>query len=202
VEKAVAQAILPSHPEIFKQYIAPMVLRGQEIAEQIAKGGPVNDGRHTYPDVGAYVADYHTMNYVPAEVVKAALRDEGFDGVIYNNTSRHEIQNTDQSQRQSYIIFEPQQAQSATGNSEAFDPNNRDIRYRRPAGVFYSELAQQLGQEKASKAPGVQWKAIIVQRLPMPCGNWRNTTQRKSLTARKKPNSPPAEVWRGDEQAD
>jgi hypothetical protein len=27
--------------------------------------------------------------------------------------------------------------------------------------VFYSELTQQLGNVKATKAPGVQWKAII-----------------------------------------
>lgn len=31
----------------------------------------------------------------------------------------------------------------------------------KPAGVFYSELAQQLGQVKATKAPAAQWKAII-----------------------------------------
>lgn len=62
---------------------------------------------------------------------------------------------------QEWTVFQPTQIKSATGNTGAFDPNNPDIRYQRPAGVFYSELAQQLGNVKASKAPGVQWKAII-----------------------------------------
>jgi hypothetical protein len=133
VEKAVAQAILPTHPEIFREYILPNVLDGEAVLAQLQAGQtPITQGKYSYPDIGAFVADYHAMNYVPAEVVKAALRDAGFDGVIYNNTSKQEINNTDQSQRQSYIIFEPEQAKSATGNTGEFNPENPDIRYSRP----------------------------------------------------------------------
>lgn len=60
-----------------------------------------------------------------------------------------------------YVVFDATQIKSAIGNTGEFDAGNPDIRHARPADIFYSELAQQLGQVKATKAPGAQWKAII-----------------------------------------
>lgn len=55
--------------------------------------------------------------------IKTALKERGYDGVIY--------QNEVEGRGESYIVFDPEQVKSATGNMGAFDPTNPDIRQSR-----------------------------------------------------------------------
>jgi Holliday junction resolvasome RuvABC DNA-binding subunit len=60
-----------------------------------------------------------------------------------------------------YIVFEPTQIKSATGNIGTFDPTNPDIRYSlRDKLGMYSELENKI-EVGSNKAPAASWKAYI-----------------------------------------
>lgn len=66
------------------------------------------------------------------QLIKQA-QDEGRDGVILRNTFDTSDHPMDRPLTDVYVVFEPTQIKSATGNNGNFDPTNPDIRYSRSA---------------------------------------------------------------------
>lgn len=60
----------------------------------------------------------------PAAALRELIKRKGYDGVVYANEA--------EGYGDSYIVFDPSQIKSATGNTGAFDPKNPDIRYSVP----------------------------------------------------------------------
>lgn len=93
------------------------------IALQLEKKGilPKGEGKRIEKEISE---DWRArQKYNP--VVKQAILDAGYDGVVYKNTQ--------EGRGDSYIAFSPEQIKSATGNVGTFDPSNPDIRFSRDA---------------------------------------------------------------------
>jgi hypothetical protein len=99
------------------------------------------------------------------------LKSAGFDGVVFNERTPL-TGDADRGGRAtgpehtSWVVFDPSQVKSATGNSGAFDPKNPDIRFSpRPAEKgFYSKLETVLEKETADRMPAAQVLAILRNR--------------------------------------
>ena len=68
----------------------------------------------------------------PDRLFVSQLKKQGYDGIILPSN----FGNKD------YVVFDPTQIKSATGNSGSFDPNNPDIRYSKDLDEAYLELAK------------------------------------------------------------
>jgi len=53
------------------------------------------------------------------DTIRDAIKDSGYDGIVYANAA--------EGSGDSYIVFEPEQVKSATGNTGRFDPRNPAI---------------------------------------------------------------------------
>jgi len=93
----------------------------------------------------AYYTD-ENGNLSSKEIVREALQEAGFDGII-DRTVNQKFGSEKKVGKQMvgmtpdtvhYIVFEPNQVKSATGNRGTFDPNNPSMLYQSP--VFYSAL--------------------------------------------------------------
>jgi len=76
-----------------------------------------------YTDEGNF--RQNKAKYEVSKVVHNALRDKGFDGIVYRNEA--------EGFADSYIAFEPTQIKSATGNIGTFDPKDARITYQEPS---------------------------------------------------------------------
>jgi hypothetical protein len=78
-------------------------------------------------------------NLASHEIIRQTLARMGYDGIIDHTVdekfgSQRRIGKQMSGMREDtvhYIVFEPEQVKSATGNNGEFNPNNPDIRYRR-----------------------------------------------------------------------
>jgi hypothetical protein len=52
------------------------------------------------------------------------MESQGYDGLIYENTSGNEVGLSGEIDHTAYIVFRPEQIKSAVGNNGDFDPNN------------------------------------------------------------------------------
>jgi len=89
-------------------------------------------------------------------VMRDYLKAKGYDGVQYPNGYEGD--------GDSYMVFDPDQVKSATGNRGTFDGTSGNIYYQgvdEPAGTFYSRLTRAVEDSKQAKANGAQWKASI-----------------------------------------
>lgn len=97
-------------------------------ADAFHEGGNTNESwfraaEESVQDSGAYAGE-------GAEIMQDGIRAMGYDGITHMgggridpNSERHRV----------WIVFEPEQVKSATGNQGTFDPTNADIRFsRRP----------------------------------------------------------------------
>lgn len=99
-----------------------------------------------------------------SEELVRLLLENGYDGFVYTN--QWEGLNLPENERESYIVFEPEQIKSATGNVGTFDPNNPDIRYsavpkKEKAPTFYSQLQKVIEAKLPSRAMPDQIENIL-----------------------------------------
>lgn len=96
------------------------------------------------------------------EIIREAVQAMGFDGIIdrtvnkkFGSQSRRmftsQMKGMDPSTVH-YIVFDPTQIKSATGNTGAFDPKNPDIRYRPETGPARNEDAYARSKEQIEEA--------------------------------------------------
>lgn len=84
--------------------------------------------------------------------IRELIQSKGYDSIVYRNT--HEgfggYDDTNVVPKDSYMVFDPVQIKSATGNSGAFDPSNPDIRYSVEPNSqgFYSQLERVVADPK------------------------------------------------------
>lgn len=90
-----------------------------------------------------------------SDEIVAELRDAGYDGIIFKGT---ELKGWGK-YADEYIVFEPTQIKSATGNRGTFDPTSPNILYQ--GGTFYSALTRAVETHKQAKGSPDQWAAII-----------------------------------------
>lgn len=91
-----------------------------------------------------------------------AAKSSGHDGVIVRSIDDSIGMTGDVGD--TYIVFEPTQIKSATGNSGAFDPKDPRIRFSpkvEKSPVFFSALERAVDGVKFDKAPPGQWLATI-----------------------------------------
>jgi len=83
-----------------------------------------------YRAVEDELTDQGLPKYEGAEVMQDGLRRMGFDGITHMGGGR--VNNADTAKRHRvFIVFDPEQVKSATGNNGEFDPKNADIRFQR-----------------------------------------------------------------------
>lgn len=101
-------------------------------------------------DVNA-LTDWQQTVFVPK--LKKFLTDEGYDGIKYWNEyeGTYNLDNEAEFDHFSWIVFDPGQVKSATGNAGSFDANNPDIRFRRGIGPVFNTARQSSG--KGSNLP-------------------------------------------------
>lgn len=83
-------------------------------------------------DVKMTYINQSILDSYPPQKVKDALKDAGFDGVIYEPYNKVGLHYAKKHPK-SYIAFSPNQIKSATGNRGTFDPKNPDIRFAKGA---------------------------------------------------------------------
>lgn len=115
--------------------------------------GPSNRGIFTEKQVQAWKNP---------EDVRQALKQEGYDGIIYRNQYENARGMSDQD-RQSYIVFEPNQIKSATGNVGTFSSETPDIRYsseEKPEAKFIGYQESSRGAVPLYNVPSIDGKGI------------------------------------------
>ena len=86
--------------------------RSQEFEHRTTEGQPWSIGKET-----------RWANQV-ADAYREIMESQGYDGLIYENTSSNEVGLSGEIDHTAYIVFRPEQIKSAVGNNGDFDPNN------------------------------------------------------------------------------
>lgn len=118
--------------------------------------------------VGEYIANFDSgLIMLPTEdkkvVVDRALEElqrQGYDGIVYENTSPMETREA--KDRTTYIAFRPEQMKSATGNKGTFDPEQKDIRKERTSSLEEEVLE---GLEYLLLEEGDDWDFFVEKGL-------------------------------------
>lgn len=84
----------------------------QEFEHRTTEGQPWSIGKET-----------RWANQV-ADAYREIMESQGYDGLIYENTSSNEVGLSGEIDHTAYIVFRPEQIKSAVGNNGDFDPNN------------------------------------------------------------------------------
>jgi len=101
---------------------------------------------------------------------KSSLERRGYDGVITNEYVKVmkdgslKVVSPDAKgaiAHPVYVVFEPTQIKSATGNRGTFDPNNPNILFQGAVPWYHSELDRQIGTAKMGSASPKDWKNYI-----------------------------------------
>lgn len=108
----------------------------EDLFEKLSKG--MGDAEGHFPRVtpGEYIADHDSAGFLlpkegpyskvaVAKMYKKKLKEQGYDAIKYQNTAPLETRGV--RNKTSYIVFEPTQLKSATGNRGTFDPTNPSI---------------------------------------------------------------------------
>jgi GNAT superfamily N-acetyltransferase len=109
-----------------------------------------------------FPADPQTGDFIPGEFFRRLVADAGYDGFIDHTVDRFSMEGT--SNATHYIVFDPAQIKSATGNRGTYhrrDPNILESRRRvQPTGL-YSALEEAVSNMTMKSAPAAAWSAAI-----------------------------------------
>jgi len=94
------------------------------------------------------------------EAYVAQAKAEGHDGVFLRNISDSPKGGILSNH---YVVFEPTQIKSATGNNGQFDPNDPSILHQSENPIYWSPLERAVENMGFAKAPGQQWFATIAK---------------------------------------
>jgi hypothetical protein len=92
-----------------------------ELKPELAKLGITVEDSPYRPETADSGENYRRKFQRQQENISKALKSAGYDGIVYRN------ENEGGDNANSYIIFEPMQAKSATGNRGTFDPSTGNI---------------------------------------------------------------------------
>jgi GNAT superfamily N-acetyltransferase len=119
----------------------------EDAYERLSRNEPIENGNLSVPQ--SYIDEYGSgfagfaSNYSPefapdykgkdwknwaGKRYKEIMVSQGYDGIIYENTSGNEVGHDGKIDHTSYIVFDPKNIKSATGNEGKFNPESADIR--------------------------------------------------------------------------
>lgn len=93
-------------------------------SEVFHEGGDTNESWYRAAEDG--LQDQGVPKWEGAEAMQDGIRAMGFDGITHIGGGRIKA---DSAKHRVFIVFDPEQIKSATGNRGTFDPANPDIRY-------------------------------------------------------------------------